>query len=68
MSGLISLLVYVLVIGLIVWLALWVISQLPLPAPFAQIARVIVVVVACLILIGLLWDVAGGGLSVPRLR
>lgn len=56
---LISLLVSVLVIGLIIWLLLWVIGMLPLPAPFGQIARVIVIVIAVLWLIRLLMGFSG---------
>lgn len=58
-TGLITLLIYILVVGLIVWLALYVISVLPMPAPFGQIARVLVIVVGCIIIIMLLLNLVG---------
>lgn len=64
-SSLLVLLIYIIVIGLILWLALWVIGQLPLPAPFGQVARVIIVVIAVLILIIMLLNLVGG---VPHIR
>ena len=60
MTGLVGLLIYVLVIGLVLWLCMWVIGMLPLPAPFKQVATVIVVVIACLVLINLLLVVFTG--------
>ena len=60
---LISLVVTILIIGLIVWLLLYVISMVPLPPPFGQVARVIVIVLACLWLISLLLRVTGVDLN-----
>jgi hypothetical protein len=60
-SSLISLLIYLLVVGIILWLALYVISVIPLPAPFAQVARVIVIVIGCLIVILLLLQLVSDG-------
>lgn len=57
--SLITLLIYILVIGIVLWLALYVIQQIPLPPPFAQVARVIIIVVGCLILILLLLNFIG---------
>lgn len=56
---LISLLVTILVLGLIIWLCLYVISIIPLPAPFGQVARIIVIVVGVIILIRILLTVTG---------
>lgn len=50
-EGLIGLLVLVLVVGIIVWLALWAISELGVPDPFNRIARVLVILIACLIIL-----------------
>jgi hypothetical protein len=58
-TTLIYLLVYLLIIGLLLWLALYVIDQLPMPPPFRQVARVIVVVIGCLALIMLLLNFIG---------
>jgi len=48
-EGLVSLLIVVLVVGIVVWLALWAIAELGVPEPFNKIARVLVVLIACLI-------------------
>ena len=58
-TSLVFLLIYLLIIGVVIWLALYIISQLPMPAPFGQVARVIVVVIGCLILILLLLNFIG---------
>jgi hypothetical protein len=54
MSFLFSILVMVIVLGLIYWL----ITMLPLPAPFKQIATVLVVVICLLYLLSLLFGMA----------
>lgn len=53
--GLVHLLVAVLIFGLIFSVLWWAISQVPLPSPFAQIARVILVLIVVIVLIDLLW-------------
>ena len=58
-TTLVYLLIYLLIIGIVVWLALYVISAIPLPPPFGQVARVIVVAIGCLILILLLLNFVG---------
>jgi hypothetical protein len=68
LSGLIALVVYIIVIGLIVWLLLYLIEALPLPAPFGQIARVVVIAIAVLFVIMLLLSLVGEGPALPRLR
>lgn len=65
-SALVTLLIYLLIIGIIVWLVLFIINTIPLPPPFGQVARVIVIVIACLVVILLLLDLLGSGL--PHLR
>ena len=57
---LVTLLILVLVFGL-VW---WVVSLIPLPAPFATVAQALVAVIFIIILLG----VAFGGVSMPALR
>ena len=59
----IGLLINLLIIVLIFALVWWVITQLPLPPPFAKIAQVVVVVLACLVVIDLLAGLAGTGLA-----
>ena len=67
-TGLVYLLIYILIIGIVLWLALYVITQIPLPPPFANIARVIIVVIGCLILILLLLNFVGLEPGRPLLR
>jgi len=64
---LVSFLVLLIIFSLI-W---WIVSVLPLPAPFARIAQVVVVVIFCLILIYMLLPFAGGlggGFNHPLVR
>ena len=56
-----GLLITVLVMCIIFGLIWWIFTQIPLPAPFAQIARVVIVVIFCIWLIYLLLPLAGGG-------
>jgi len=55
MPFLFSVLVMIIILGLIYW----VISILPIPDPFRQIALVIIVVVCLLYLLGMLFGMAG---------
>jgi hypothetical protein len=48
---LIHLLIIILILGLIFWLIWWALNLFPLPAPFAQIARAILILIFVLILI-----------------
>jgi hypothetical protein len=66
-GALVHLLIYLLVIGIVVWLVLYILSIIPLPEPFGRVARIIVMVVACLIVIMLLLGLIDGGPSL-RLR
>ncbi len=50
-DGLIGLLILLLVLGLIVGLAIWLIDMLPVPATFGQVAKVLIIVIAILILL-----------------
>jgi hypothetical protein len=61
MTGLLSLVIYIVVLGIVVWLCLWILDMIPLPPPFGQVAKVIVMVVAVLILCELLLSLVGGG-------
>lgn len=57
--SLIYLLIYILIVGVVVWLALYVVQQLPLPEPFGRVARVVIMVIGCLVLILLLLNFVG---------
>jgi len=56
---LVSLLITILVLGLIIWLILYVLSIIPLPEPFGQVARIIVIVIGVIFLIKILLGVSG---------
>lgn len=60
-----GLLVTILVMAIIFGLIWWIISVIPLPAPFAQIVRVVCVVIFCIWLVYLLLPLAGGGFARP---
>jgi hypothetical protein len=66
----IHLLILVIVVGLVVGLFLWALANLPfIPAPMAQIIRVVIIVVACLWLIDILFGAFGGtGLGFSHLN
>jgi hypothetical protein len=66
-TTLIYLVIYLIVIGLICWVLLYAVDNLPLPAPFGQIARVIIIVIGCLIVILLLLQLLGGMGPLPKL-
>jgi hypothetical protein len=65
----ISILVTILVMCIIFGLLYWLISIIPLPAPFGQVARVVLAVIFVIWLIYLLLPLAGGlGFSHPYYR
>lgn len=59
MDGLVSFLIYLIVVGLIFWLLWWLLSYCAIPEPFNKIARVVLAVVAVLVCINLLLGLAG---------
>jgi len=59
LSGLVNLVVYLLILAGIVWLLLFIIGKVGPPEPFNKILPAIVYVVAALILIAMLLDLAG---------
>lgn len=68
-GGLITLVVYIIIIGIIIWLLRYLISVVPMDEQFRTVANVVILVVGVLILILLLLNFAGlidGGL--PALR
>lgn len=58
-SALISLLIWVIVLGCIFGLLWWLVGYVGLPEPFNKVARVILAVIAVLILINVLLTMAG---------
>ena len=59
MNSLISVLIYLVIIGLVFYAVWWFIGYVGLPAPFDKIIRVIVGLVALVVVVGLLLDLAG---------
>lgn len=55
-----SLLVTILIMCLVFGLIWWIITLIPLPAPFAQVARVVIAVIFLIWVIYLLLPMAGG--------
>lgn len=55
----ISILITILIMCLIFGLLWWVITLLPLPAPFGNVVRVIIAIIFCIWLIYLLLPLAG---------
>ncbi len=58
-------LVYLVVGGLIVWVLWWVLQQAKIPQPFDKVARVVLILVAALIVIGSLLSLIGYPLIGP---
>ncbi len=58
-SGLLSLLVTIVIVGLILWLCWWFIGYVGLPEPFNKVARVLIGLVALIFLINLLLGLIG---------
>jgi len=50
-NGLIALLIAVIVVGIIAWLITYIIDMLPIDGPFKQIAKVLVLLVAVLVIL-----------------
>jgi hypothetical protein len=69
-GALLTLVVYILIIGLLYWLCDYLLGLFPLPEPMNRIARAIVIVILVLILISILLGVLGQGydLGLPRFR
>jgi len=51
MEGLISLLIVIIVVGIVAGLVIWLIDMLPMDTRFKQIARVLVLLIAVLIIL-----------------
>lgn len=65
LASLVTLVVYIIVVGLILWLLLWALDQLPAVEPFKTVARVLIIVIGVLILIALLLGFVG---EAPKLK
>ncbi len=58
-ESLVSIVVYLIVVGLVLWLLHWLIGYCGIPEPFNKVARVILAVVAVLLIISLLLSLIG---------
>jgi hypothetical protein len=65
---LVSLIIYIIVIGAVCGLLWWLIGYIGIPEPFAKIARGIIAVVAVIFLISLLLSLVGHPLGIVPLR
>lgn len=68
METLISLLVYIIVVGAVCWLLWWLIGFLGIPEPFNKFARGAVAVFAVIFLIYILLSFVGHPLGIAPLR
>lgn len=65
---LITLIIYLLVLGIILWLIYYVLDAIPIPEPINRIVKIAVVVIVSLVVIVLLLQLIGVNLgNVPRL-
>jgi TRAP-type C4-dicarboxylate transport system permease small subunit len=69
-GAIITLIIYLLVIGLLYWLVLYVIDAIPIPDPPARIIKIALMVLMVLVIIVLLLNLlgVGTGLDVPKLH
>jgi len=66
-GALLTLFVYVLIIGLFLWLVQFVLARFPLPDPIGRVLWVLAVVIAVIAVILLLLDIAGNSIvRLPR--
>jgi amino acid transporter len=63
-SALITLIVYLLILGILIWLVYYVVDAIPLPEPINRIVKLAVVVVCALIVIVLLLNLLGAGVNI----
>jgi hypothetical protein len=68
-GGFITLIIYLLVLGLLYWLVIYVLDTIPIPDPPNRIIKIALMVLMVLIIIVLLLNLIGlgGDLHLPRL-
>jgi hypothetical protein len=66
--SLINLIIWLLVVGIIYWLAIYVIQAVPIPDPPARFIKIALTVILVLVIINLLLNLVGvsTGFDVPR--
>jgi hypothetical protein len=55
----ISLLIYLLIVGIVIGLVFYVVDAIPVPAPLGKMIKIVAIVLGCLVLIFLLLQLAG---------
>lgn len=67
-GGLVTLIIYLVIVGLLIALVWYVLDAIPIPEPLNRFIKIAVVVVACLVVILLLLNLAGvgGTLNLPK--
>lgn len=68
LGTLINLLIWLIILG-VLWYAIeYAITHLPVPDPPARLIRIVVVLIFCLLIIGVLLSMVGGGgvINLPR--
>ncbi len=63
LGSLVGVVIYLVVAGLVMWLLLWLLDYIAPPEPFNKIARVVIVVFAVLVIIGVLLNLVGVGVG-----
>ena len=68
-SALVTLIIYLLVLGLLYWLVIYIIDTVPIPDPPARIIKIALMVIKILIIIVMLLNLLGigTGLDLPRI-
>jgi hypothetical protein len=68
-SALVTLIIYLLVLGILIWLVYYVVDAIPLPDPIGRIVKLVVVVIAALVVILMLLNLlgVGAGIDLPKL-
>lgn len=65
---LITIIIYAVIFGLLYWLVDYIVRTVPIPDPFGKILIMAVIVIGVLMIIGLLLEIAGHPLGLPRIQ
>ena len=60
LSAAVTVILYLIIAGVIFWLLHWAIGYVGIPEPFNKVARVILVILAIFVVIGILLTMVGG--------
>lgn len=60
LSGMVSVIIYLIVAGLVFWLLWWLVGYVGLPEPFRKIANVVLAIAAVIVIIGILLSLVSG--------